>query len=73
MPASHLNTPTSRNNFLSVTVIGITLLLVLLSVVSINYTNRMVSEYSTLVETSIEVKQELSVAHLWFEEIIFRS
>ena len=65
-----MNTPTSHNSFLSVTVIGITLLLILLSVVSINYTNRMVSEYSTLVETSIEVKQELSVAHLWFEEII---
>ena len=70
MSGNTLNTPTSHNNFIPVTVIGITLLLVLLSVVSINYTNRMVSEYSTLVETSIEVKQELSVAHLWFEEII---
>lgn len=45
-------------------------MLIVLSVVSIHYTNRMVSEYSTLVETSIEIKQELSVAHLWFEEII---
>ena len=70
MPGNHLNTPTSRNTFLSVTVIGITLMLVLLSVVSINYTNRMVSEYSTLVETSIGIKQELSVTHLWLEEII---
>jgi len=65
-----LNTPASHNSFFSVTVIGITVLLILLSVVSIYYTNRMVSEYSTLVETSIEIKQELSVAHLWFEEII---
>ena len=70
MPGNHLNTPTSRNNLLSVTVIGITCLLILLSVVSIYYTNRMVSDYSTLVETSIGIKQELSVSHLWFEEII---
>ena len=70
LPVNNLNTSTSHNILLSITVIGITLLLVLLSVVSIHYTNRMVSEYSTLVETSIEVKQELSVAHLWFEELI---
>ena len=59
-----------HNYLLSFSVIGVTLLLIFLTVVSVNYTNRMVSEYSTLVETSIEVKQELSVAHLWFEEII---
>ena len=58
------------NRLLAVAVAGITLLLVLLSVISIQYTNRMVSHYSTLVATSIEVKLEIATAHLWFEEII---
>ncbi len=58
------------NRLLAVAVAGITLLLVLISVISIQYTNRMVSQYSTLVATSIEVKLEIATAHLWFEEII---
>jgi len=58
------------NRLLVVTVVGITLLLILLSVISIQYTNRMVSQYSTLVATSIEVKLEIATSHLWFEEII---
>jgi hypothetical protein len=58
------------NRLLAVAVAGITLLLVLLSVISIQYTNRMVSQYSTLVATSTEVKLEIATAHLWFEEII---
>ena len=58
------------NRLLAVAVVGITLLLVLLSVISIQYTNRMVSQYSTLVAKSIEVKLEIATAHLWFEEII---
>jgi PAS domain S-box-containing protein len=53
-----------------IAVAGTTLLLVLLSVISIQYTNRMVSQYSTLVATSIEVKLKIATAHLWFEEII---
>ncbi|MFV9614758.1 MAG: response regulator [Gammaproteobacteria bacterium] len=58
------------NRLLVVAVAGVSLLLVLLSVLSIQYTNRMVSQYSTLVATSIEVKLEIATAHLWFEEII---
>ncbi len=61
---------TLSNRLLAVTVAGITLLLVLLSVISILYTNRMVSQYSTLVANSIEVKLEIATAHLWLEEVI---
>ena len=61
---------TLSNRLLVVAVAGTTLLLVLLSVISIQYTNRMVSQYSTLVATSIEVKLKIATAHLWFEEII---
>ncbi len=65
-----LQIKTFSNRSLAVAVTGITILLVLLSVISIQYTNRMVSQYSTLVATSIEVKLEIAMAHLWFEEII---
>jgi PAS domain S-box-containing protein len=65
-----LQIKTLSNRLLAVAVTGITLLLILLSVISIQYTNRMVSQYSTLVATSIEVKLEIATAHLWFEEII---
>jgi len=65
-----LQLKTLSNRMLATAVAGITLLLVLLSVISIQYTNRMVSQYSTLVATSIEVKLEIATAHLWFEEII---
>ena len=58
------------NRLLAIAVAGTTLLLVLLSVISIQYTNRMVLQYSTLVATSIEVKLKVATAHLWFEEII---
>ena len=61
---------TLSNRLLAIAVAGTTLLLVLLSVISIQYTNRMVSQYSTLVATSIEVKLKIATAHLWFEEII---
>ena len=65
-----LQIKTLSNRSLVFAVAGITILLVLLSVISIQYTNRMVSQYSTLVATSIEVKLEIATAHLWFEEII---
>ena len=61
---------TLSNRLLAIAVVGTTFLLVLLSVISIQYTNRMVSQYSTLVATSIEVKLKIATAHLWFEEII---
>ena len=65
-----LQIKTLSNRSLVFAVAGITILLVLLSVISIQYTNRMVSQYSRLVATSIEVKLEIAMAHLWFEEII---
>ena len=65
-----LQLKTLSNRLLAIAVAGTTLLLVLLSVISIQYTNRMVSQYSTLVATSIEVKLKIATAHLWLEEII---
>ena len=58
------------NRLLAVTVVGFVLLLLLLSILSVQHINRLVSQYSTLVATSIEVKLEIATAHLWLEEII---
>lgn len=58
------------NVLLGTTLIGVTIMMVLLTVISIKYTNRMVSQYSTLVATSIDIKLNIATAHLWFEEIM---
>ncbi len=65
-----LNLKKLSNGAVLAVIAVITMLLILLSSISIYYTNRMVSHYSTLVATSVEVKQETTIAHLWFEEII---
>ncbi|RDH85665.1 MAG: hypothetical protein DIZ80_01685 [endosymbiont of Galathealinum brachiosum] len=57
-------------NILPLSMAAVTLLLVFLTFISVHYADRMVSKYSTLVASAIEVKQELTVAHLWFEEIM---
>ena len=61
---------TLSTRWLGIAVAGVSILLIVLVVISIQYTNRMVSQYASLVATSIEVKQEITSAHLWFEEII---
>lgn len=65
-----LNLKTFSNATLIAVFASTTFFLVVLSATSIYFANRMVSQYSTLVATSIEVKHEVAVAHLWFEEII---
>lgn len=65
-----LQLKTFSNTTLVAVIASTALFLIMLSAISIYYANRMVSQYSSLVATSIEVKQELAIAHLWFEEIM---
>jgi PAS domain S-box-containing protein len=56
------------NRYLTMTIV---LIIILLSMIYALYSsNQMINSYSPQVDATMEIKYELTIAHLWFEEII---